>query len=189
MKNRRNVLIAFLICATLIVGIGYARLSDTLRIDGTAAVKHENANNAFDGKVVFDTTITHGDNQADTVEYGSDADTAAITVNSLTVEDSIAVFHLKIKNGYQEAVYVTPTIDESSALYDKTLIQISSNWLSQTHQIEAESEIEYVLTIKCLRTINVDETTSFAIGFTVADEAKDIEGNDLDFVPFGQKAQ
>ena len=183
MKNRRNLIVAFLLCACLIVGIGYAALTDTLRIDGTAAVKHENANNVFDGSVMWDTTITNGKNQLDTVEYGSDADTATITVNSLTVEGSTAVFELKIINKYQEAIYVTPTIDATSSLYDPTLIGLSSNWLSQTHEIAAESEITYVLTVECLRTIEADETTSFAIGFAVTDVVP------TDYVAFGQTAQ
>ena len=173
MKNRRNIIVAFLLCACLIVGVGYAALTDTLRIDGTAAVKHENANNVFDGCVVFDNTITHGVNQLDTIEYGADADTATVTVNSLTVEGSTAIFELIIKNNYQEDIYVFPTIDESSALYDKTLIGLSSTWQGTMHKIASESTITYTLTVECLRTINADETTSFAIGFSVTDTPAD----------------
>lgn len=183
MKNRKTVVVAFLLVAVMLMGVGYAALSDSLRIDGTAHVKHENANNAFDGVIKFDTNITNGKNQADTVEYSADADIATVKVNSLTVEGSTAVFHLKIVNGYQENVYVTPTIDESSALYDKTLISLSSNWKSQTHEIAAESEIEYVLTVTCLRTVANDEETSFAIGFAVTDVPPE------NFVAFGQEAQ
>ena len=183
MKNRRNVIIAFLLCATILVGVGYAALTDTLRIDGTAAVKHENANNVFDGQVVFDTTITHGVNQLDTIQYGADADTATVTVNSLTVAGSTAVFEMKIVNNYQTAIYVTPTIDATSALYDPTLIALSSNWLSQCHEIAAGQSIAYTLTVACKRTIEIDETTSFAIGFAVTDQKPDT------YVAFGDTAQ
>ena len=182
MKNRRNVIIAFLLCATILVGVGYAALTDTLRIDGTAAVKHENANNVFDGQVVFDTTITHGVNQLDTIQYGADADTATVTVNSLTVAGSTAVFEMKIVNNYQTPIYVTPTIDATSSLYDDSLIGLSSNWLSQCHEIAAGQSIAYTLTVTCLRTIDVDETTSFAIGFSVTDEAP------AAYVAYGQTA-
>ena len=88
MKNRRNVIIAFLLCASLVVGVGYAALTDTLRIDGTANVKHENANNVFDGEVLFDTTVTHGKNQIDTIEYGTDGDIAKAS-NKLANEISV----------------------------------------------------------------------------------------------------
>lgn len=185
MKNRRNVIIAFLLCAAILVGVGYAELTDTLRIDGTAAVKHENANNVFDGCVMFDTTITNGVNQLDTIQYGADADTATVTVNSLTVEGSKAVFEMKIINNYQEPIYVTPTIDATSSLYDPTLIGLSSNWLSQCHEIEAGKSISYTLTVECMRTIVLDETTSFAIGFAVTDQ-QPAAGT---YVVFGQSAQ
>lgn len=36
MKNRRSTILAFLLCATLVLGIGYAALSDTLTIGGSA---------------------------------------------------------------------------------------------------------------------------------------------------------
>ena len=183
MKNRRNVIIAFLLCASLVVGVGYAALTDTLRIDGTANVKHENANNVFDGEVLFDTTVTHGKNQIDTIEYGTDGDIANVTVNSLTVEGSTAVFEMKIINNYQETIYVTPKIDETSGLFDKTLISLSSNWLSQTHEILPGETLKNTLTVTCLRTIEADETTSFAIGFSVTDVVPD------SYVEFGDTAK
>lgn len=43
MKNRRNVLIAFLLCATLIVGVGYAAFTGNLIINGTATYTHDGA--------------------------------------------------------------------------------------------------------------------------------------------------
>ena len=171
MKNRRSIIVAFLLCACLIVGIGYAALTDTLRIDGTAAVKFESANNVFDGDVVFDTTIANGVNQLDTIQYGADSDTATVTVNSLTVEGSEAVIRLVIVNEYQEDIYVTPTIDTTSALYDPTLISLSSDWAGATKMIPSGGSLEYVLTVKCLRTVAGDETTSFAIGFAATDVA------------------
>jgi hypothetical protein len=43
MKNRRNVLIAFLLCATLIVGVGYAAFTGNLIVNGTATYTHDGA--------------------------------------------------------------------------------------------------------------------------------------------------
>ena len=171
MKNRRNVIIAFLLCVSLVVGVGYAKLTDTLRLDGTANVKFENANHVFDGAVVFDTTITQGSSNPtlDTIEYSADSDIATLSVNSLTVEGTTATFKLVIMNHYQEAIYATPTIDTSSMLFDSTLIKISSNWAGATKMIPAGGAMEYILTIDCLRTIEADETTSFQIGFAVSD--------------------
>lgn len=36
MKNRRNIIVAFLLCACLLVGIGYAQVTGNLAISGTA---------------------------------------------------------------------------------------------------------------------------------------------------------
>ena len=42
MKNRRNIIIAFLLCASLIVGVGYAALAENLVVDGSLAFFKDN---------------------------------------------------------------------------------------------------------------------------------------------------
>ena len=41
MKNRRTLLVAFLLCATLLVGVGYAAFTGNLIINGTATYTHD----------------------------------------------------------------------------------------------------------------------------------------------------
>ena len=53
MKNRKTVVVAFMLCAVMLLGVGYAALSDVLDIQGTAQVTQGNAQNAFDGDVYF----------------------------------------------------------------------------------------------------------------------------------------
>lgn len=168
MKNRRLTIVAFLLCACLVVGFGYAAVSDTLRIDGTAIIDITGANTEFDGKVKF-IDATAGNTEKDTITIDSTGDVATVEVHSLTLAGTTATFTLYVENTYSLPVYVTPKIDDSSSLYDATLISLSSTWLSKTHEIAAGQKLIYTLTVTCVEP--KDATTSFAIGFTATDVA------------------
>ena len=82
MKNRRNVLIAFLLCATLIVGVGYAAFTGNLIINGTATYTH-------DGKELDEDIFFSGyENLSHCNVSFTDKDTAAIEV-TFTPADSL----------------------------------------------------------------------------------------------------
>ena len=53
MKNRRTVVVAFLLVAVMLLGIGYASLTDTLTIIGNAHIDLDTTNKTFDEKVYF----------------------------------------------------------------------------------------------------------------------------------------
>ena len=165
MKNRRLTLVAFLLCASLIVGFGYAAVSDTLTINGTATIDITGANTEFDGKVMFVNPTAA--NAKDTFTLDTTGDIGTVEVHSLTLAGTTATFTVYVKNEYHLPVYVTPQIDTSSALFDASLISISSNWQSKTHEIAAGEKLVYTLTVTCVEP--KDATTTFAIGFTCTD--------------------
>ena len=53
MKNRKIVVVAFLVAAVMLLGVGYAALTDTLTIIGNAHIDVDTANKTFDEKVYF----------------------------------------------------------------------------------------------------------------------------------------
>ena len=67
MKKRRTFIVSMLLVAALALGIGYAALSDTLDINGTADVNQSQAEADFDLNVYFSA-----------VEKGSDLDKVSI---------------------------------------------------------------------------------------------------------------
>ena len=101
MKNRRNVVVAFLLVAVLLLGVGYAALTDTLTIIGNAHIDMGEAQNTFDEKVYFSASEvvagTHGSGTKDDVVSHSDDD-ATFTANSLAVKDDKVSFLFTITN-------------------------------------------------------------------------------------------
>ena len=76
MKNRRTVVVAFLLVAVMLLGIGYAALTDTLTIIGNAHVDLDTANKTFDERIYFSaaeaTSSTGTGATADVASYTAD---------------------------------------------------------------------------------------------------------------------
>ena len=100
MKNRKFVVVAFLLVAVLLLGVGYAALTDTLTIIGNAHIDVGAANNTFDQKVYFSaaeaTSSTGTGTTDDTASYNSDD--ATFTANKLATVGQQSVFTFTITN-------------------------------------------------------------------------------------------
>lgn len=100
MKNRKIIVVAFMLCATLLLGIGYAALTDTLTIIGNAHIDVDKANQTFDGKVYFSgsaaSSSTGTGTEDDVASHTSDD--ATFTANKLAVVGEKSVFTFTITN-------------------------------------------------------------------------------------------
>ena len=100
MKNKKKVVVAFLLVAVMLLGVGYAALTDTLTIIGNAHIDIDTANKTFDEKVYFSaaeaTSTTGTGSTADTASYT--ADDATFTANKLATVGEQSVFTFTITN-------------------------------------------------------------------------------------------
>ncbi|MBQ7380768.1 MAG: hypothetical protein IJW69_01650 [Clostridia bacterium] len=87
MRNRKITLVAFMLVAVLMLGIGYAALTDTLTIIGNAHIDYTKTEEAFDGSVYFSAsalgTSTGTGSVADVVSHTPDD--ATFTANKLAL--------------------------------------------------------------------------------------------------------
>ena len=100
MKNRRRIIVAFMLCAVMLLGIGYAALTDTLTIIGNAHIDIDTANKTFDEKIYFsaaEATSTTGSGTTDDVASFT-ADDATFTANKLATVGQKSVFTFTITN-------------------------------------------------------------------------------------------
>ncbi len=116
MKNRRTVIASFLLIAVLVMGIGYAALTDNLFIKGEATLATTSAQSNFDEDVYFvekidgvtvtkelDCTGANATTTPDSVVIGAtDPDSATFYVKSLGNKGEFVVFQFTIKNDSQE---------------------------------------------------------------------------------------
>ena len=109
MKNRRTVIASFLLIAVLVMGIGYAALTDNLFIKGEATLATTSAQTNFDEDVYFHEVAVvnsnggNKDTTPDSVVKGStDPDSATFYVKSLGNKDEYVIFSFVIKNDSTE---------------------------------------------------------------------------------------
>ena len=108
MKNRRTILVTFLILAALVMGAAYAALTDNLFIKGEATLATTSAQTNFDADVYFSAAAvasTNGSNTAtaDSAVIGqTDKDSATFYVKSLGNAGETVTFKFTIKNDSTE---------------------------------------------------------------------------------------
>jgi len=109
MRNRKAVIVAFMLIACMLMAVGFAALTDTLTIIGNAHIDIAAAENNFDEKIFFSASqavsSTGTGTTNDTASHT--ADDATFTVNKLAVKDQKSIFKFTIKNESNVAADIT----------------------------------------------------------------------------------
>ena len=117
MKNRKKIIVAFMLCAVMLLGICYAALTDNLTISGEATVGASAAQNQWEKDIYFSaakaTTTTGTSGLADTAAVGqSNNDSAIFEVKSLVRKGEKATFVFTIKNDGNTDYDAIITVDD-----------------------------------------------------------------------------
>lgn len=111
MRNRKNVIVAFVLVAVMLMAVGYATLTDTLTIIGNVTTDKTGAENNFAEKIYFSAaekveaqSHSTGTSNPDTCSFsGNDATYA---VHSIAVKDEYVTYKFTIKNDSNVPVYI-----------------------------------------------------------------------------------
>ena len=166
MKNRKFVVAAFLLVAAMLLGVGYAAVSDVLVINGTADITAEGAQSAFNEDIIF-TSAVAGTN-GDIAEIGSDPDMASFTAKHLNGQGDKATFTFTIANNGDVDATVTPKLVDATGNTEPEWFDISSDWSGATKDLPAGEEITYTVTIELKKTPTAAITGSFHIELTAS---------------------
>lgn len=109
MRNRKTVIVAFVVLAVMLMAVGFAALTDTLTIIGNAHIDIAAAEINFDEKIYFsDSAVVSSTGTGNTDDVASHtADDATFTVNKLAVKDQSSTFKFTIKNDSNVAADIT----------------------------------------------------------------------------------
>ena len=161
MKNKRNVLIAFILICCLCLSIGYAAVTDILTINGTAGVLIDNPNNDgtpevnptpfeenFDANLGFsaskDASATDGakmEDKTDASVYASLGDTVSFAISDLKAAGDTATITYTITNNNEYAATIEEiTNTNSNAKYTVTYAPSATT-------IPAGGSIDVVVTV------------------------------------------
>ena len=154
MKNRRLTITAFLLCAILVLGVGFAALADRLDINGTVEISGTQAESTFDGDVHFDvdgfdaeddvvkTGSTHHTENATAggnVVFSADGDTATFMSTTFADAGDKTAITFTIVNEFAQAVKVTATITYTNNTGDIFTATITgTGWTNNVATIAAK---------------------------------------------------
>ena len=109
MKKRRFVLLTFLVCAVLVISVGFASLIDSLSVDGTSTTSKEQATQVFDTDVYFTdaTALTNGNTASVNADNN---DKVSFTANTLVSAGDKAEFRFEVSNFSSLDATITTTL-------------------------------------------------------------------------------
>ena len=163
MKNRKIVVVAFLLIAMLLLGVGYAALTDTLDVTGSADVSLTDLEKEFEGEIYFSAAVANK-GTPDTASVNADNnDKASFSAKSLLHEGETTSFTFTINNDSQYDVTVTPKLNATLGNTNPTYFDITSDWDGATKTIPAGQTATYTLTVELLEDPTAAVSGSFLV--------------------------
>ena len=172
MKNRKRVIVAFMLVAVMLLGVGYAALSDDLFITGSATILEDNAEDAFAADVYFSKAIISADKGTAVIsddDNGGVKDKITITVDdsALSGQGSSVLCAIEITNSGDLDAWVTL---DSIVVSNNNYFNVTTSWGNTTTQkIAKGATIDLNVTIICTATPQQTVSTTFDLGFTATD--------------------
>ena len=158
-KNRRIAIISFVLVAILLLGIGFAQLTDVLTISGGATVTKDNSQDAFDGDVYFSNVVANV-SRVDASIDATDKDVATMNVLGGVLkevgDEAIATFTVKSESDLP--VYLTPSVVNSNAEY----FNVYTTW-DTTKTLQPGQTVDITVTVKLAKTAVADQSTTFTV--------------------------
>lgn len=172
MKNRKRIIVSFMIVACMLMAVGFAALTDTLNVNGDAEIDFASANEGFDADVYFSDAVAEENGDSASVSALSD-DKAVFAVRSLNAKGDTATFTFTVKNDNDFTAYVklneTKNHNDNAEFFG---IQISHTQF----EIPAHGTVVFSVTVELLKVPQLDTssdkiTANFGYELDVQDEA------------------
>ena len=162
MKNRKRIVVAFLLAAVMLMSVGYAALTDVLDITGSADVNKSAAEDAYNEDIHFSDAVANQTGNTASVNADNN-DKASFTANTLQGAGDTATFTFTIQNDGDLDATVTPSISSNT---NEAYFTISSDWAGQSKTLAAGQSLTYMVTVMLKETPTDTISGSFIIELT-----------------------
>ena len=169
MKNRKTVVVAFLLVAVMLLGVGYAALTDVLDITGSADVNQSAAEEAFNDDIYFSAAVANQTGNTASVN-GDNNDKASFTAKTLKGKGDKVTFTFTIQNDGDVDATVTPTLNATLGNTNPAYFSITSDWSGTAKTLKAGESLTYTVTVELLQTPTETIAGSFLIELTAKAE-------------------
>lgn len=185
MKNRKIVVVAFLLAAVMLLGVGYAALTDTLTITGDLKSDPSASQYEFDGDVYFSATSVERDdtgNQAAS-QILEGRDDATITAKHFSEEGQTVKVKFTITNdaGNDFAALITPSAlvltngtegsdHEHNPIFDAVWSWNESAADHASYTLQPGTSKDLWVTITVIERPTDAHTATFSVSFTATEQ-------------------
>lgn len=167
MKNRKTVVVAFLLVAAMLLGVGYAALTDTLTLDGRVTIDMNQAGVNFDEKIYWSAAkITESTNtSAEDVITGQGTDDLNFTLHSLATKGDVVKMTCTIKN--ESNVRVKITVNEPTMAEDYGKFSCTYEYENDDMTIPAGGTMDVYVVVTVANPVTSAATATFGISYVV----------------------
>ena len=175
MKNRRIVVVAFLLAAVMLLGIGYATLTDTLYINGSMSADNSQSQSEFQQNIYFSKaealSTTNGEIEA---HVTADNNKAYFETVGMKNEGDIAKFKFTIVNTSDWNALVTPGVGvvSNGDADHNPIFDVVWSWSENTVDQEAKNidahngELVVYVTVTLNTKPDAAHTATYEVTFT-----------------------
>lgn len=167
MKKRRTVLIAFLLMAVMVIGVGYAATSAELLINGTAATTASDIDVYFSAAALDNSSTADAKaaSSAGSIAAGEKRQALTFSVKQLKRQSEFVKANYTITNDSSYDVSIpVPTITKSGT--GAGYFDISTDWGNETKTVKAGETVSFSVTVTLNTTIIAEQDCGFDIKFT-----------------------
>ncbi len=166
MKNRKIVVVAFLLIAMLLLGVGYAALTTTLTIIGNAHIDMDQAGTNFDERVYFsvaEAVSSTGTGSTPDVAGGVGGDDGTFTANRLATKGETSTFLFTIQN--DSNVPAAISISEQTNT-NETAFKVTYSYSIDDKVIPSGGSMDITVVVEVIDAITVDTSGTFTIVYS-----------------------
>ena len=168
MKKRRIAIVAFLLCACMIIGMGYAAISRELFVVGTVNVANSSLNVVFANAAKDETTLctdakvvdeTHVRMETSVMNEIGQYATATFIIQNKMTDTAVSIEHVNSTiSGSLDASYfnITRTFTRVSDADADVIIGTSGTGASIVEELPAGKSVKLTITIAIAQSITAD---------------------------------
>ena len=173
MKNRKRIIMAFVLVACMLIGVGYAAVTDNFKVTGNITISDKGATDAFNEDIRFVGVVVEGNsepvsdvlasmNLGYTASCNVPMDEASFHITGLKGAGDSKQVTFRIKNFGDVDATLNFTVEPE---FDKDAFNVEHN-LTNGADLKAGESIDITFTVTVVNSVTEETTSQFVFNFT-----------------------
>ena len=171
MKNRKRIIMAFVLVACMLIGVGYAAVTDNFKITGNITISDQGATDAFNEDIRFEGVVVDGEVVSDvlasmnlgyTASCNVPMDEASFHVTGLKGAGDSKQVTFRIKNFGDVDATLNFTVEP---MFDKDAFKVEHD-LTNDVALNAGKYVDITFTVTVVESVTEATTSQFVFNFT-----------------------